>query len=351
MGPKFSAQDGDVVPEDSLLLNAVVGKVKDIRDFQENTIREWVQFKWTTHDEISVKKVGKLFFFFCLDVRDKENLTALGSACFDGALVVFTNCVASASFEHYKFLHAPIWVKVEGLPLMYNKTHVARRVLQKIGRVLYFDNKSTSPGFKDYLRAKVVIPVNNPLIPGFFFDNQNGEPDWVHFRYEGVFVFYTKCGRIGHRQTRCRMPMNIAKDHIDIVMHNISQGGVQTHVSPTFFPLYFNKIIGLKRVERNRTTEVNLVQYSWDRDEEGDSPSEMTIDEDEEDPHDHSSSSDSGDSGDQDDRDYNTHNNTHRGYQPPDPNTSSKRTSEYSRISPRKAKSQGIRSTIRVLVQ
>lgn len=102
---------------------------------------------------------------------------------------------------------------------------------------------------------------------------------------------------------------------------------------------------------RNRTTEVNLVQYSWDRDEEGDSPSEMTIDEDEEDPHDHSSSSDSGDSGDQDDRDYNTHNNTHRGYQPPDPNTSSKRTSEYSRISPRKAKSQGIRSTIRVLVQ
>lgn len=192
---------------------------------------------------------------------------------------------------------------------MYNKTHIARRVLQKIGRVLYFDNLSTSPGFKDYLRAKVVIPVNNPLVPGFYFDHQNGEPNWVHLRYEGIFVFCAKCGRIGHRKPRCRMPMNIAKDHIDIVMNNISQGGIQCHVSPTYFPLYSNKIIGLKRVERNRTTDVNLVTYSWDRDEEGDSPSEMTVDEDEEDPQDHSSSSEASGSSDQDDHNNDDHHN------------------------------------------
>lgn len=61
MGQRFSAEDGDLVPEDSLLLNAVVGKVKDVRDFQERTIQDWVYLKWTTHDELSIKKVGKLF--------------------------------------------------------------------------------------------------------------------------------------------------------------------------------------------------------------------------------------------------------------------------------------------------
>lgn len=42
--------------EDSLLLNVVVGKVKDVRDFQERTIQGWVYLKWTTHDEITIKK-------------------------------------------------------------------------------------------------------------------------------------------------------------------------------------------------------------------------------------------------------------------------------------------------------
>ena len=296
IGQRFSAEDGDLAPEDSLLLNAVVGKVKDVRDFQERTIQDWVYLKWTTHDEISIKKVGKLFFFFCVDNRDRENLAALGSACYDGALVIFSLCNAKASYHSLTFLTAPIWVRVEDLPLMYNKPHIARRALSKIGRVLYFDNKSTSPGFKDLLRAKVVIPINNPLVPGFYFDSQNGEPDWVDFRYEGVFVFCAKCGRVGHRRNRCRMPIILAKQHFDIVLHNMTQGREPTHVSQTFTPLFTNKLIGLKRVNRNRTTEVNLVDYSWERDEEGDSPSEVTLsDGNDEEDHDSSSSDDSSD--------------------------------------------------------
>lgn len=40
MGHKVSAQDGDLAHEDSLLLNAVVCKVKDIRDFQESSFQD-----------------------------------------------------------------------------------------------------------------------------------------------------------------------------------------------------------------------------------------------------------------------------------------------------------------------
>lgn len=230
-----------------------------------------------------------------MDNRERENLAALGSASYDGALVIFSLCSAKASYHSLTFLNAPIWVRVEGLPVMYNKPHIARRALSKIGRVMYFDNKSTSPGFKDLLRAKVVISINNPLVPGFYFDSQNGEPDWKDFRYEGVFVFCYKCGRIGHRRNRCRMPIIIAKQHFDIMLHNMTHGREPTHISSNFIPLFTNKLIGLKRVNRNRTTEVNLVDYSWERDEEGDSPSEVTLsdDNDEEDQQDSSSSDDS----------------------------------------------------------
>lgn len=53
---KLEAFEGDLMLEDSLLLNVVVGKVKDVRDFQERTIQGWVYLKWTTHDEITIKK-------------------------------------------------------------------------------------------------------------------------------------------------------------------------------------------------------------------------------------------------------------------------------------------------------
>lgn len=44
-----------------------------------------------------------------------------------------------------------------------------------------------------------------------------------------------------------------------------------------FTPLFTNKLTRLKRVDKNITTDVNLVVYSWEWDEEGDSPSEVTL--------------------------------------------------------------------------
>lgn len=144
----------------------------------------------------------------------------------------------------------------------------------RIGRVLHFDNPSTSQGIKDYLRAKVIIPIDHPPVPGFYFVSENHEPDWVDFCYEGVFVYCTKCGRIWHRRPRCRFSFETSQRHFETVMNDIGQGVGQPLISPTFQPLFTNKLIGLKRVQRNRITQVNLVDYSWERDEEGDILSE-----------------------------------------------------------------------------
>lgn len=70
------------------------------------------------------------------------------------------------------------------------------------------------------------------------------------------------------------MSNDVWKSHknFDIVLENMGQGNAQPYISPTLHPLFTNHLIGLKRVERNNTTEINLVNYSWDRDEERDSP-------------------------------------------------------------------------------
>ncbi|KMT13661.1 hypothetical protein BVRB_4g080450 [Beta vulgaris subsp. vulgaris] len=171
---------------------------------------------------------------------------------------------------------------------------VARRALEKISHVLYFDNESSTEGFKDYLRAKVMISINNPLVPGIYFNRQEGPREWIDFRYEGVFTFCSKCGRIGHKRPKCRLPIAIAQRHFEIVLTDIGQGLDIPILEHNAIPLYSYKIIGLKRVERNRTTNVDLSGFSWERDSEGDSFSEQTLpDEDNGDNTDSSGTSDS----------------------------------------------------------
>uniref|UniRef100_A0A803N572 Uncharacterized protein n=1 Tax=Chenopodium quinoa TaxID=63459 RepID=A0A803N572_CHEQI len=51
-----------------------------------------------------------------------------------------------------------------------------------------------------------------------------------------------------------------------------SQGEIK--IDPTYLPLYTNKIIGLKRLERNRTSNINLIEVQGLREVRGDSESE-----------------------------------------------------------------------------
>lgn len=140
MSIHIDSDEHDVTQEDYILYNSVLGKAKDLREFTENQIATWVTTTWTTHDEIQVRKVGKVFFFLCSDARDRVSLIELGTANYQGALFLFTKCIPHASFRSHSFQRIPIWIKVEGLPLLYNKVNIARRALEKIGRVLYFDN-------------------------------------------------------------------------------------------------------------------------------------------------------------------------------------------------------------------
>lgn len=65
MGIQIESEEQDTNQEDYILYNSVLGKVKDLRDFTENQVAQWVGTCWTTHDNIQIKKVGQLFYFLC----------------------------------------------------------------------------------------------------------------------------------------------------------------------------------------------------------------------------------------------------------------------------------------------
>lgn len=48
---------------------AVIGKFKDTHDFSVDQIEQWITTCWITNEEITVEKVGKLFFSFTAPMR------------------------------------------------------------------------------------------------------------------------------------------------------------------------------------------------------------------------------------------------------------------------------------------
>lgn len=104
-----------------------------------------------------------------------------------------------------------MWVKIEGIPTPQNNPNVAFRALERVGRVIRFDETSRKEGPKEFLRAKVIIPTRRPLIPGFYYEYSQDNFKWVHLRYEGVFNFCQNCGKIGHRKPNCQVQEELAK--------------------------------------------------------------------------------------------------------------------------------------------
>ena len=54
-----------------------------------------------------------------------------------------------------------------------------------------------------------------PLIPGLYIDVQEGRTLWIDFRYEGVYLFCKRCGRIGHKSSSCSPPWSKAKSGME----------------------------------------------------------------------------------------------------------------------------------------
>lgn len=88
------------------------------------------------------------------------------------ALLILKCWFASASIRSFDFSIAPLWIRVEGIPLTKNYPHVTRRALQNLGDVITFDEASLLDDPKEFVRAKVKISLDKPLIPGYFYEYQ-----------------------------------------------------------------------------------------------------------------------------------------------------------------------------------
>ncbi|KMS97017.1 hypothetical protein BVRB_7g179640 [Beta vulgaris subsp. vulgaris] len=239
----------------------VVGKFLNSREFEVEEIQDRVD-SWVTKARIEVRKEGKYILFFCQNLEDSEDLMALYNTInFNSALLVLKPWRLEASFRSFNFSEAAMWVKVEGIPVALSSSSFAEQLLKKLGKVMLFDDKSNAPGPKRFLRVLLWLRLKAPFIPGAFIELHQGKTIWVDFRYEGVFNFCKRCGRIGHKQRWCIKPWEIAQQDVECAIVTACNQEACLMLGPNSAPLYSSKIYGLPFIPMFTTTTVRLDRW------------------------------------------------------------------------------------------
>lgn len=84
-------------------------------------------------------------------------------------------------------ISARIWVQVHDLPWSCLNSAWTNRLLSHVGYVDTIDNYGQGLPLQPFLRARVIIDLSQPLVPGCFVPLVGNRVSWVYVRYEGFY--------------------------------------------------------------------------------------------------------------------------------------------------------------------
>ncbi|KAL9239093.1 hypothetical protein vseg_013445 [Gypsophila vaccaria] len=116
---------------------------------------------------------------------------------------------------------------------------VANAVGSIFGQTFEVDEFDLVPR-SDYLRLRVCMCMGEPLIPGFFLMCEFGYLLWIQFRYEEVFKYCIRCGKVGHKGVHCTERTDDIEESVANGLHRMRSRGFtifQTERIHTMFNL------------------------------------------------------------------------------------------------------------------
>ena len=240
--------------------HAVVGMFFDNSPPNSSFVFNIVNNHWETRAPIRVFRTGPYFILECQNPNDRDAILFFNTSFMDGKPITFRPCSATQIPTSINFNMGRIWVRVHDLPWGCLNTDWTVRILSHVGLIEAIENHGVGLPTQPFLRAKIIIDLTQPLIPGCFLPTEGDRVSWVFFRYEGVFRFCKECGCIGHNTGRCNLSAFDATRIIQRRVRELERDGMMVLQTHSGIPLYTNMIRGLNDRFLHRNPRLNLTQ-------------------------------------------------------------------------------------------
>lgn len=189
--------------EHAVLLRRASGKA-----FKKKILIEILNGIWKVEDQPTFRKAenNTLLINFKSE-KDKEKVLTGGPWSFEGEALVLQEWEEGMTAEDFSNTKINIFVQLFGLPFKMRKDIAAREVVEQIGKIKEHKSNGSlkeSAYGKEFLRYRIEIDINTPLVTGFFLDRRGRKPTWVSLKYERLPTICFKCGVLSHETRECK---------------------------------------------------------------------------------------------------------------------------------------------------
>jgi len=204
------AEDSDL----AVVNHVVIGKVLAPNPMQLQTIMSAMRPAWGNPRGLEARMVGDNLFIAEFESEFDKSRVLEGSPWYIGRQAVGRQTVILQDFNSdmrptdVSFNEMAIWVNILNLPLGLRNEKWGFEIAGKIGKeVLKVDVDEQKRAVGKELRARVVIPLNEPLPRGVsVFSSRRQRKEWYDVVYERLPYFCFSCGIIGHSEIECPTP-------------------------------------------------------------------------------------------------------------------------------------------------
>lgn len=185
---------------------ALVGRVIADRKINWGTVMGVLKWSWSDLGEVRISGLKANVFLF--DFKEEKGAVR---ALEEGPWSIDGHCLNIVKWDHNKRLDElnldtiSFWIQIHGLQRDQMMIENAYKIAQKAGKVVEVDENVGVFGVCGcYLRAKVMIKVDEPLSKGTWVLGQKDEKYWIDFKYERLSAFCFRCGKMDHTIKTCK---------------------------------------------------------------------------------------------------------------------------------------------------
>ncbi|KAF7810342.1 reverse transcriptase [Senna tora] len=229
-GPILRVQLETIEANRDYWAHCLIGELIDARQFPVRRLQHALNHAWRLQGRVTVMgREDNSYVIHFERMEDLYYIHAEGPWSVHGALFHLINWRPNLAITE-----VPLWVQLWGLPLEYQIPHVARKLAQIAGDIMEVDWAPVTPRNIRFMRVRVMVPINKPLVMGLLLRLDNEIHIWIRFRYERIFKFCRSCGRIGHTYPRCDWPEDYATTVLTEQMATIrDELGVEMGIQPS----------------------------------------------------------------------------------------------------------------------
>ncbi|KAF8369466.1 hypothetical protein HHK36_032518 [Tetracentron sinense] len=185
--------------QNSIVENFLVDKPFNLMSAKKTMLQAW-----RSKSNITTLDLSKDMVLFMFDeVSDLNKVLANSPWAFNGHLLALQKWKEDTSVSEFVFDSISIWTQIHDLPLDWITRRIGMQLGSDIGCMEDVDIPFGGILGGKFLRIRVRINLNRPLVQFVIAKRKNVEPRFLEVKYERLPIFCFKCGKIGHNNRQC----------------------------------------------------------------------------------------------------------------------------------------------------